>query len=198
MQARNERRGEECVMLDLLPLVMVMAQEGKLEEEMQFSKRFQRIQRAREQTVEQVYQTDEEVLGALRSQLLQHSQALLRDIPVGIRPGKILIDTAGLLILAHRLIGLTKHIVGLVVGTIESDQLLEGCDRFFDLVCLEVVASDDRLVLGGLSFTTNAPAIAHYFTQEVHIPGFKLNSTAQIHERIIRVIYLGIDIANAP
>jgi len=65
MQARNERRGEECVMLDLLPLVMVMAQEGKLEEEMQFSKRLQRIQRAREQTVEQVYQTDEEVLGAL-------------------------------------------------------------------------------------------------------------------------------------
>ncbi len=52
-------------MLDLLPLVMVMAQEGKLEEEMQFSKRLQRIQRAREQTVEQVYQTDEEVLGAL-------------------------------------------------------------------------------------------------------------------------------------
>src|SRR5260370_17327914 len=66
------------------------------------------------------------------------------------------------------------------------------------MVCLEVVASDDRLVLGGLSFTTNTPAIAHYFTQEVHIPGFKLNSTAQIHERIIRVIYLGIDIANAP
>jgi ribonucleoside-diphosphate reductase beta chain len=32
---------------------------------MQFSKRLQRIQRAREQTVEQVYQTDEEVLGAL-------------------------------------------------------------------------------------------------------------------------------------
>jgi ribonucleoside-diphosphate reductase beta chain len=32
---------------------------------LQFSKRLQRIQRAREQTVEQVYQTDEEVLGAL-------------------------------------------------------------------------------------------------------------------------------------
>lgn len=32
---------------------------------MQFSKRLQRIQRAREQTVEQVYQTDEEVSGAL-------------------------------------------------------------------------------------------------------------------------------------
>ncbi len=28
---------------------------------MQFSKRFQRIQRAREQTLEQVYQTDEEM-----------------------------------------------------------------------------------------------------------------------------------------
>ena len=64
--------------------------------------------------------------------------------------GEVAIDAAGLLVLAYGLVGLAKQIVSLEVIAVNGNQLLEGCDRFFDLLRIEVVAGNDHLVLGGI------------------------------------------------
>src|SRR2546425_12317394 len=89
-------------------------------------------------------------INLLCSQFLQVGQPLACDSIFRIDLGEVSIDTAGLLILAHRLISLPKQIIGLIVIAVDGNQLLEGCHCFLDLLSIEVVASNHHLVLSRL------------------------------------------------
>src|SRR5947209_14303959 len=86
----------------------------------------------------------------LRPQFLQVGQALFRDGALWINLGEVFVDAVGLLVLADGLVDLSEHVVGLDVGAVERDELLEGGHGLFDLVGLKVVAGDDLLVMHGL------------------------------------------------
>src|SRR5579863_5970003 len=91
----------------------------------------------------------------MRAQLLQLGQAFFSGGIAWMRLGQILVDAAGLLVFADRLVGLAEHVVGVEVAAINGDELLQSSHRLFDLVGFKVVARDDLLVLGGFTGAAN-------------------------------------------
>ena len=59
-------------------------------------------------------------------------------------------------------------IIGFVVIAINRDQLLQRCHRFFDLVRIEVVARNHRLVLRWPLSIGLAVTDANNFAQQIH------------------------------